>query len=70
MRKCSTCKYRTLLYHGGASPEYICYYIIFKRKRRGCPVDDCTKYEEGDRLDIYNPYNRPMLRKRKKDNER
>lgn len=48
MRKCDTCKYRTRITYSGMSSLWGCFYIVFTGHRRGCPYEDCEKYEEGD----------------------
>lgn len=44
-KECQTCKYR-------ASPFAVnnCNYIIVMRERRGCPPENCTRYEKGKRI--------------------
>lgn len=43
--RCRSCKY-----HGVASGDITCDYILDMKKRRGCPAGpDCTKYERGVR---------------------
>lgn len=42
---CRSCKY-----HGVASGDLTCDYIIIMEERRGCPCGPgCTRYEEGER---------------------
>lgn len=38
--KCKTCLYSTQI-----SDCTCCYYVALMKKRRGCPVDKCDKYE-------------------------
>lgn len=42
MKKCKNCKYRTNFSGGNV---YGCQYILITGHMRGCPVEDCTKYE-------------------------
>ena len=44
-KKCRTCRFR-----GAIKGENIIYcdYILHTGKRRGCPVDQCTRYEKGN----------------------
>lgn len=39
--KCKRCKYR----YGEDMGVTICGYLIFTGKRRGCPPDNCDKFE-------------------------
>ena len=42
---CRSCKY-----HGVASGDITCDYILIMKERRGCPCGPgCTRYEEGER---------------------
>ena len=47
-RRCERCVYRT--YIGESEQEIACYYIEHTGHRRGCPVENCDKYVEGDAL--------------------
>ncbi len=47
-RKCKTCKYR------GENDKNGCDYIYITGHRRGCPVEECDKYEKGNRIHTRN----------------
>lgn len=47
--QCHRCVHRATIYNHQKYGDYICcYYIIDERKRRGCPVENCDKFEEGN----------------------
>lgn len=50
-KKCRTCKYRA-----SRMDDHNCNYIFITRKMRGCPVENCTKYEMGRRLKTKIPW--------------
>ena len=56
VKKCSTCKFRA----SGNSANGCDYYFIHK-KRRGCPVDNCDKYEKGPRMGIPRLWTEPVV---------
>lgn len=47
MKKCSTCRYR-----GSRSGKNGCDFYLIKNRRRGCPVDNCTEYEKGEKIQL------------------
>lgn len=44
---CKKCKYHNHLGHATKNAEIICFYIAHTYKMRGCPVENCTKFEPG-----------------------
>lgn len=54
--KCHRCKHRSIIHHYREYGDYICcLYILDERQRRGCPVENCDKFDEG------NSKRRPIL---------
>lgn len=46
--QCHRCKHRSVMNSDPDYGDYICcLYILDERKRRGCPVENCNKFEEG-----------------------
>lgn len=46
-KRCKRCRYHSRLGHAKHNEEIICYYIAHTYKRRGCPIEDCDKFEAG-----------------------
>ena len=42
-KKCKTCRFSSRI--GNTRSDYLCNYIIMTGVPRGCPVDDCDKYQ-------------------------
>lgn len=45
MKKCSTCQYRA-----AKTDDNGCDYYLIMNRRRGCPVDNCDRYEPGEKI--------------------
>ena len=58
--KCSKCIYHTNI--GEGMHEVACYYIRFTGQRRGCSVDECDKYVEGEQLTMDKEIRQELLR--------
>ena len=47
MKRCETCQYRA-----GKPDENGCDFYLITNRRRGCPVDDCIEYIEGEKIKL------------------
>ena len=45
--KCNSCKYQEEITCG----QYGCLYILYAKKRRGCPPENCDKYKKRGKKD-------------------
>lgn len=56
-KQCKKCKYSTLLNNS----EYVCYYIVITKQRRGCSPVNCERFEPKSKK----PEVRPLWKKKK-----
>ena len=47
MKRCKTCIYRA-----GKPDKNGCDFYLITNRRRGCPVDDCIEYIEGEKIQL------------------